>query len=168
MLLDPKSQISLSQSNDNLFLYDLFFQNHQNRRMTLPMLSTWKETMEIDNILASCVRDPQSTLGVWKFWKDKSLSNQVNLGSDLWVRMSLSEWVRNLCWDLTDATLADEDANSKLNDNANRAIKGNVVMHVRRPGGQLWNQYLWGNLMTTWWPNLQLMHVAPPGGPNWN
>ena len=32
------------------------------------------------------------------------------------------------CADLTDATLADEDTNSILTDNANRAIQGNVAM----------------------------------------
>ena len=40
---------------------------------------------------------------------------------------------------LTDVTLADEDTNSILTDNANRAIQGNVAMHVTLPGGQLWN-----------------------------
>ena len=43
---------------------------------------------------------------------------QVNLGSDSWVRMS----VRNVWLDLTDVTLADEDTNSILTDNANRAM----------------------------------------------
>ena len=33
-------------------------------------------------------------------------------------------------------TLADEDTNSILTDNANRAIQGNVAMHVTQPGGQ--------------------------------
>ena len=33
-------------------------------------------------------------------------------------------------------TLADEDTNSILTDNANRAFQGNVT----QPGGQLWNQ----------------------------
>ena len=37
-------------------------------------------------------------------------------------------------------TLADEDTNSKLTDNANRAFQGNVAMQVTQPGGQLWNQ----------------------------
>ena len=32
------------------------------------------------------------------------------------------------CADLTDVTLADEDTNSILTDNANRAIQGNVAM----------------------------------------
>ena len=39
--------------------------------------------------------------------------------------------------DLTDVTLADEDNNSILTDNANRAIHGNVAMYVTLPGGQL-------------------------------
>ena len=51
---------------------------------------------------------------------------QVNLGSDLWVRMSLTDvWL-----DLTDVTLADEDTNSILTDNVNRAIQGNEAMQV--------------------------------------
>ena len=37
-------------------------------------------------------------------------------------------------------TLADEDTNSMLTDNANRAIQGNAAMQVAQPGGQLWNQ----------------------------
>ena len=41
--------------------------------------------------------------------------------------------------DLTDVTLADEDTNSKLTDNANRAIQGNVAMQVTQPGGQICN-----------------------------
>ena len=36
----------------------------------------------------------------------------------------------DVCVDLTDVTLADEDTNSILTDNANRAIQGNVAMHV--------------------------------------
>ena len=32
--------------------------------------------------------------------------------------------------DLTDVTLADEDTNSILTDNVNRAIEGNVAMQV--------------------------------------
>ena len=51
---------------------------------------------------------------------------QVNLGSDSWVRMSVSDvWL-----DLTDVTLADEDTKSKLSDNAKRAIQGNEAMQV--------------------------------------
>ena len=52
------------------------------------------------------------------------------------------------CWDLTDVTLADEDTNSILTDNANRAIQGNVAMQVAPSGGQI----------------LQLMQVTQSGG----
>ena len=77
-------------------------------------------------------------------------------------------------------TLADEDTNSILTDNANRAFQGNVAMQVTQPGGQLWNQAMqvtpphdqilneckWCQLAgdTTLWPKLQLMQVAPPSG----
>ena len=36
--------------------------------------------------------------------------------------------------DLTDVTLADEDTNLILTDNANRAIQGIVAMQVTQPG----------------------------------
>ena len=39
-------------------------------------------------------------------------------------------------------TLADEDTNSILTDNANRAIQGNVAMQVAPSGGQIWNALL--------------------------
>ena len=66
---------------------------------------------------------------------------QVNLGSDLWVRMSVRPSVTPRPFaDLTDVTLADEDTNSILTDNANRAIQGNVATRVTQPGVQLWNQ----------------------------
>ena len=51
----------------------------------------------------------------------------VSLGSDLWVRLSETE---RPCADLTDVSLADEDTNSILTDNANRAIQGNIAMQV--------------------------------------
>ena len=41
----------------------------------------------------------------------------------LWVMIFLTT---RLCADLADVTLADEDTNSILPDNANRAIQGNV------------------------------------------
>ena len=44
------------------------------------------------------------------------------------------------CVDLTDVTLADEDTNSILTDNVNRAFQCNVAMRVTQLGGQLWNQ----------------------------
>ena len=39
-----------------------------------------------------------------------------------------------LCANLTDVTLADEDTNSILTDNANRAIQGNVAMQIIQSG----------------------------------
>ena len=78
----------------------------------------------------------------YKIHKSVFYRTQVNLGSDLWVRMSLTP--RPL-WNLTELTLADDDTNPILTDkcfisviltdNANRA---------------------------TWWPTLQAMQVAPP------
>ena len=44
--------------------------------------------------------------------------------------------MRDLSENLTDVTLADEDTNSILTDNANRAIQGNVAMQVMQPGDQ--------------------------------
>ena len=41
--------------------------------------------------------------------------------------------------DLTDVTLADEDTNSILTDNANRAIQSNVAMQVTQPGRKICN-----------------------------
>ena len=61
------------------------------------------------------------------------------------VRPSLSE---TPLADLTDVTLADEDTKSIPTDNVNRAIPGNVAMHVTQPGGQHWNQCKWRHLMT--------------------
>ena len=58
-------------------------------------------------------------------WRCDFYRTQVNLGSDLWVRMSVRH--RRFV-DLTDVTLADEDTNSIPTDNANRAIQENVAM----------------------------------------
>ena len=66
--------------------------------------------------------------------------------SDLCVRMSVTP--RGFAY-LTDVTLADEDTNSILTDNANRAIGQskemhcNVAIQVTQPGGQLWKQCKW-------------------------
>ena len=65
-----------------------------------------------------------------------SYRTQVYLGSDLWVRVSLTH--RGFV-DFTELTLADEDTNSILTDNANRAIQGNVAMQVTQSGGLIWN-----------------------------
>ena len=42
----------------------------------------------------------------------------------------------DVCIDLTDVTLADEDTKSKLTDDANRAIQGNEAMEVMQTGDQ--------------------------------
>ena len=60
----------------------------------------------------------------------------------------------NVWLDLTDVTLADEDAKSKLTDNAKRAIQGNEAMQVMYT-------YASGAI---WWPYLQLILIAPSGG----
>ena len=52
----------------------------------------------------------------------------------------------------TELTLADEDTNSILTDNANRAIQGNVAKIGTNASGAIW------------WPNLQPMQDAPSGG----
>ena len=46
----------------------------------------------------------------------------------------------HLVADLTDVTLADEDTNPILTDNANRTFQGNLATRVTQPGGQIWNQ----------------------------
>ena len=70
-------------------------------------------------------------------------------------------------------TLADEDTESKLTDNAKRAIQGNEAMQVAPSGGQICNLFKWRHLVakfetnasgTIWWPNLELMQVVPSGG----
>ena len=50
-------------------------------------------------------------------------------------------------------TLADEDTNSILTDNANMAFQGKVAMRVTQPSGQLWNQAT----QVTWWSNFELI-----------
>ena len=59
----------------------------------------------------------------------------MSLGSDLWVWAYVSVTPR-LFADLTDVTLADEDSNSTPADDVNRAILGNVAMHVAPSGDQ--------------------------------
>ena len=65
------------------------------------------------------------------------LSDPGVLGSDLWVRLSLT---KRRCANLTDVTLADQATNSIQADDANMAIQGNVAMKVTQSGAQLWNQ----------------------------
>ena len=44
-----------------------------------------------------------------------------------------------LCANLTDVTLADEDTNSILTDNANQAFQRNVAIQVTEAGGKICN-----------------------------
>ena len=57
--------------------------------------------------------------------------------------------LRDLVADLTDVTLAAEDTNSILTDNANMAFQGKVAMRVTQPSGQLWNQAMQVNRSTS-------------------
>ena len=83
---------------------------------------------------------------------------QVYLGSDLWVQVSLSEYKTLLtCWDLTDVTLADEDTNSILMDNANRAFQGNVAI---QPDGQLWKQMQCLDFFFRFWISFQFFSLT--------
>ena len=51
----------------------------------------------------------------------------------------LSHSVRDAWFNLTDVTLADEDTNSILTDNATRAFQRNVAMQVTQAGGKIFN-----------------------------
>ena len=48
----------------------------------------------------------------------------MSLGSGLWVPVSLTPSLQDLFENFTDVTLADDDTNSILADDANRAICG--------------------------------------------
>ena len=96
----------------------------------------------------------------WRWWRGRQLITSVSTSHPVRTAWSLCQFlsdpgepgVRSLgpdvrpsvslrpCWDLTDVTLANEDTKSIPTANAKRAFKGNVAMHVRQPGGQLWNQ----------------------------
>ena len=78
--------------------------------------------------------------------------------------------LREVCADLTDVTLADEDTNSILIEKANMATHGYEAMQTTQSGGKLWNQCKWGHLVANfgtnasgviWWSYLQLMQVVP-------
>ena len=58
------------------------------------------------------------------FLSDPGVSGVRSMGS------SLSNWQTHLVADLTDVTLADEDTNSILADNAKREIQSNEAMQV--------------------------------------
>ena len=56
--------------------------------------------------------------------------------------------------DLTDVTLADEDTNYILTDNANWAIQGNVAMQV------VVAQFAIDASSSTWWPKFMRCHLV--------
>ena len=85
-------------------------------------------------------------------WNTTFYRTQVSLGSDLWVRVSLTG---TPFADLTDVTLGIEDINSILTDNANRAIQGKVAIQVTQPGWKICNKCKWPK---------QPMPVVPSGG----
>ena len=66
--------------------------------------------------------------------------------------------------DLTDVTLANEDTNSILTDNVNRAIEGNEALQVL-----LVANFGSNASGASWWPNFEPMQVVPLGDPicNW-
>ena len=66
--------------------------------------------------------------------------------------------------DLTDVNLADEDTNSILTDNANRAFQCNVAIQVTQAGGK----FATNASSAILWPIFQLMQVVPSGGQIWN
>ena len=74
------------------------------------------------------------------FLSDPGKPGVRSLGPDV---LQCTDSVSHLCEDFTDVTLADEDTNPILTDNANRAIQGNVAMQVTQSGGQLWKQCKW-------------------------
>ena len=62
-------------------------------------------------------------------------------------------------------TLAAEDTNSILTDNANSKSQGNVAKQVTQPGSQLWNQAMQGTSSdATLLPTLEPMQVTLSDG----
>ena len=72
---------------------------------------------------------------IWsvRFLSDPGVPGRIYGSSSL----SLTEWAT--CANLTDVTLADEDTDSILTDNANRAFQRNVAMQVTQAGGKICN-----------------------------
>ena len=104
-----------------------------------------QETVEVFTFLkSSCLTETPVTKGKGvreMTWDNKTFGfyrTQVSW-SDLCVwSLKLSE---RRCVNLTDVTLTDEDINSILTDNTDRAIPGNVAMQVTQPCGQVCNLF---------------------------
>ena len=101
----------------------------------------------------------------WLFYR-----TQVSLGSDLWVRFSLTHWVsEEPCCKLCKLCKLYASYASNMQilqvmqaDNANRAFRGNVAVQVH-------NQVKWyvqpcSTNVQPIWPKLQLLQLAPSGG----
>ena len=80
-------------------------------------------------------RPPPSSVLSFRFWANWALGHNCPFLSDPGkpgVRSMGPDVTPSVCprpcVNLTDVTLADEDTNSILTDNANRAIQGNVAM----------------------------------------
>ena len=69
------------------------------------------------------------------FLSDPGVSGVRSMGSSLSNKLTERPFA-----DLTDVTLADEDTNPILTDNAKRTFQGNLATRVTQPGGQIWNQ----------------------------
>ena len=80
---------------------------------------------------------PKTIEPLWTFYR-----TPVNLGSDLWVLVSLTEWVQEVCL--------------KILTQCNRTIQCN------------WRSLVTNAHCATWWPILRLVQVAPPGGQIFN
>ena len=83
-------------------------------------------------------------------WRSR-FYNDIYLGFDLWVKASIRLW--KTFRDITDMTLADEDTNSILADNDNKAIQGNVAMQAAPLDVQMLNQCKWHHVVTTFGSN---------------
>ena len=73
-----------------------------------------------------------NTWQLLSFLLHPGLSGVQSMGSSLCNKLTETPFA-----DLTDVTLADEDTNPILTDNANRAIQGNVAMQVTQPGRKI-------------------------------
>ena len=102
---------------------------------------------------------PSPPLQRRKLLKNNFYRTQVNLGSDSWVRLSVTKSLMLCRLNWCDSGWC-EDTNSIPTHNAKRAIQGNVRMQ-------------WCNLVANfrinvngaiWCPNLQLIQVAPSCG----
>ena len=97
----------------------------------------------------------------WSFLSDPGVPGVRSMGP------SLSNWGRFCRYNWCDSAFWRYQLNT--NNNANRAIQGNVTMQVMQPGGQICNIckccHLMANFGTnasgaTWWTNFEPMQVV--------